>query len=328
MRPERVRALFVVGLAVLTAAVLFAALGVIAFRRTSTPPPPVAVPPTAPATSQPSAQPGPVGPPVLVAKIDNVAEARPPSGIGAADLIYVEPVEGGLSRLAAVFGTQKPPAIGPVRSARETDLELLPQFGRPTLAYSGSAPELVPLIDKASLQDASADKLPGAYYRDNSREAPHNLFARTDQLPPGAGWSPGSQLQFGSAPPGGAPAGHQEVRYKAAVVGFDWSPDQHKWLVSMDGRPYTAADSGRLGASTVVLQTVKIRDSQFHDVVGSASPFAETVGTGKALVLRDGQAFEANWSRPSVEAGTTYTTPSGQPLPFAPGQVWTVLTAG
>ncbi|MEV5650228.1 DUF3048 domain-containing protein [Nocardia sp. NPDC052254] len=262
---------------------------------------------------------------MLVAKIDNSPDARPPVGLGAADMVYVEPVEGGLSRLAAVFSTQKPPVIGPVRSARETDLTLLNQFGNPTLASSGAAPELVPAIDSSSLQNASADQQPAAYFRDYSRPAPHNLFVHPDQLPAGGGWPEASQPHFGPAPAGGRPTQHEEAQYPAAVVGFDWSPSDHKWLVSMDGAAYTAADTGQLMASTVVLQSVPVHNSAISDVAGSVSPLAQTTGNGQALVLRDGQAFPAVWSRPSSEAGTTYTSPTGAAIPFAPGQVWTVL---
>ncbi|MFI9535964.1 DUF3048 domain-containing protein [Nocardia fusca] len=262
---------------------------------------------------------------MLVAKIDNSPQARPPVGLGAADLVYVEPVEGGLSRLAAVFSTHKPPVIGPIRSARETDLTLLDQFGNPTSASSGAAPELVASVDQSSLRNASADRQPVAYYRDYSRDAPHNLFVRTDQLPVGGGWPPASQLHFGPTPAGGEPTQHQEAGYQDTVIGFDWSPGHHRWLVSMDGAAYIVADIGQLTASTVVVQSVQVRDSAVSDIAGSVSPLAQTVGSGRALVLRDGQAFPAVWSRPSPQAGTTYTTPTGTAIPFAPGQVWTVL---
>ncbi|MBF6351914.1 MULTISPECIES: DUF3048 domain-containing protein [Nocardia] len=266
-----------------------------------------------------------VGAPVLVAKIDNSPQARPPVGLGAADVVYVEPVEGGLSRLAAVFSTDKPPVIGPVRSARETDLTLLAQFGDPTLASSGAAPELVASVDRASLQNASAERQPGAYFRDYSRVAPHNMFVYSDQLPVGGGWPQASQLRFGPTPAGGEPTQHQEARYPATTIGFDWSPGQNQWLVSMDGAPYTATDIGRVVAGTVVLQSVQVHDSAVSDIAGSVSPLVETTGSGQALVLRDGLAFPAEWSRPSLQAGTTYTTPAGAAIPFAPGQVWTVL---
>ncbi|WP_169811705.1 DUF3048 domain-containing protein [Nocardia sienata] len=262
---------------------------------------------------------------MLVAKIDNSPQARPPVGLGAADVVYVEPVEGGLSRLAAVFSTDKPLVIGPVRSVRETDLTLLDQFGNPTLASSGAAPELVASVDRSSLQNASADRQPAAYYRDYSRAAPHNLFVHSDQLPVGGGWPAASQPHFGPTPAGGLPTQYQEARYQGTVFGFNWSPGNHRWLVSMDGAAYIVADTGQLVAGTVVLQSVQVRDSAVSDVAGSVSPLAQTTGSGKALLLRDGQAFPAVWSRPSPQAGTTYTTPTGTVIPFAPGQVWTVL---
>ncbi|MFR9729492.1 DUF3048 domain-containing protein [Saccharopolyspora sp. MS10] len=265
-------------------------------------------------------------PPVLAVKIDNVPEARPATGLGAADLVVVEPVEGGLSRLIALFGAQRPPVVGPVRSARETDLDLLPQFGHPALAYSGAAPELLPRLDDAPLDAVRPEQLPGAFFRGEDRPLPHNLYVRPADLPPGAPWAQQSRPRVGPAPAGGEPRESAQVDYRAASTGFTWSPQEHRWLVSMDGAPAVTTDGGRLGAGTVVLQQVEIRDSQLSDSKGSVTPHAQTVGSGRAVVLRDGQAFDARWSRPSPEAPTAYTTASGEPLPFAPGQVWVALT--
>src|SRR5262245_45110297 len=75
---------------------------------------------------------------VLAVKIDNIVNARPQTGLTHADIVYVLPVEGGLSRFLATFSSDYPPVIGPVRSAREDDLGLLRQFGRPAFAYSGA----------------------------------------------------------------------------------------------------------------------------------------------------------------------------------------------
>ena len=261
---------------------------------------------------------------MLAVKVDNAAAARPPIGIGAADVVYVEPVEAGITRLVAVFGSRYPPAVGPVRSARETDMGLLAQFGRPTLAFSGAAPELSSCLGSASLQDGSQAREPDAYYRGEG-DAPHNLFVRPSRLPEGLPWSPYAPLTFGPVPAGGTPSPYREVRYPNASVGFQWSPADGRWLVSFDGRPYAAADTGRLAPATVVLQTVPQRASDVSDSAGNRTPYVETTGAGRALVLRDGRAFEARWSRSSPEAGTSYTTPSGRPLEPAPGQVWVVL---
>lgn len=262
---------------------------------------------------------------MLAVKIDNAPQARPPTGLGAADQVVVEPVEAGITRLIGIFASQRPPVVGPVRSARETDLRLLPQFGRPALAFSGAAPELLPRINGSGLQVDSQAKVGAAYHRGRG-EPPHNLYVRPDKLPAGEGWSPGNPLVFGPLPAGGRPDGHEEVSYPHARVGFDWSEQERRWLVSFDGQPCSATDSGRLGAGTVVLQDVAERGSALKDSEGNVTPYAETVGSGHALVLRDGRAFDATWSRPTPESGTTYTGPDGAPLPFAPGQVWTALT--
>ncbi|MER7082038.1 Protein of unknown function [Saccharopolyspora kobensis] len=298
-------------------------LGGLALQPAGTRTVPIAGPPPPPPPEPPPAPP-PAGPPVLAVKVDNAPPARPPTGIGAADIVYVEPVEAGISRLIAVFGTRRPPVVGPVRSARQTDLRLLPQFGRPALAFSGAAPELLPEIGRTPVVSAPPEAVPGAFYRGPGQK-PHNLYVRPARLPAGGGWSPNAALTFGPVPGGGVPASAEEVAYRSARVGFTWSPAQQRWLVSMDGRPYAATDSGRLAASTVVLQEVPVSDSPFQDVVGNASPFAETVGTGRAVVLRDGAAFEGRWHRPAPELGTTYATPAGEPIPFAPGQIWIVL---
>lgn len=112
--------------------------------------------------------------PVLIVKIDNLAPARPQTGLTRADIVYVLPVEGGLSRLMAVFSAHFPPVIGPVRSSREDDIELLRQFGRPAFAYSGADPRLLPLVHRARIVDLY-DGLAGGYYRDPGRFAPDNL---------------------------------------------------------------------------------------------------------------------------------------------------------
>jgi hypothetical protein len=262
---------------------------------------------------------------VLAVKIDNAPQARPAKGLHAADLVYIEPVEGGVSRIIAVFASRLPPVVGPVRSARETDLRLLPQFGNPALAFSGAAPALRSRIAESPMRDVSATRVPGAYFRDKKRAAPHNMFLRPRRLPRGANWPASAQPQFGRPPEGGVPTEHDVVRYRAASVAFDWSTAQNRWLVSLDGAP-AMSDNHRLQAATVVVQQVRVRPSAIRDVTGSHSPVAETVGHGQARVLRDGRSFPATWSRAAPEQVTAYTTASGQPLPFEPGQVWTVLT--
>lgn len=264
--------------------------------------------------------------PVLAVKIDNIAAARPPTGLTSADLVYVLPVEGGLSRILAVFSSRVPPVIGPVRSAREDDLELLAQFGRPAFAYSGATPHLLPFVQRARTVDLYAGRA-GGYFRDPRRVAPHNLYAHTAQLlaeAPAASTARDIGFRFGPVPAGGQAARSFSVSYAAAAFTFSWSASEGRWLVSMDGKPARAAEGGQLSAPTVVIQYTKVRTSRFLEA-GSRPPYAESTGSGTAVVLRDGRTYDARWTRPAPDAGTTFTTASGQPMTFAPGPVWIVL---
>jgi hypothetical protein len=267
--------------------------------------------------------------PVLAVKIDNIVFARPQTGLRSADIIYVLPVEGGLSRFMAVFSSHIPPVIGPVRSAREDDLELLRQFGRPAFAYSGATPHLLPFVHRARIVDLYAG-IVGGYYRDLRRVAPYNLYAHTSQLlaeARGASKADDIGFRFGPAPAGGRATSSFSVSYPAASFTFRWSASARRWLVWMDGAPAAATEGGQLGGATVVIQYTVIRTSRFLEY-GSRPPYAQSVGSGRAVVLRNGMAYDVRWSRPSADGGTTYTLPSGQRMKFAPGQVWVVLARG
>jgi hypothetical protein len=264
--------------------------------------------------------------PVLAVKIDNVRPARPQTGLDKADIVYVEPVEGGLSRILGIFSGTLPPRIGPVRSARESDLELLAQYGKPGLIYSGANKTVLSAIRKASVVDLSPNRVSSAYRRSSAKPAPHNLMVDPRRLVGRDGISDAKDIgfRFGTLPTGlGTPTPQKVIRYGAASTTFTWSAKRHLWDVSFDGRAATT-DGVRLGASTVIIQYTKITSSTLHDVLGNATPYTHTVGSGTAVVLRDGVAVNARWSRPSAGVGTAFTTTTGAALPLATGQVWVV----
>ncbi|MBX9392651.1 DUF3048 domain-containing protein [Streptomyces sp. TRM72054] len=264
----------------------------------------------------------------LAVKVDNAAGARPHTGLDAADIVYVEQVEGGLSRLLAVYASELPKAVGPVRSARETDLELLRQFDRPTLAFSGAQTKLLPLIDRAPLHAEPPGRTLGAYYRATDRAAPHNLYLRPHHLMPS---TPGEAaltptgFTYGPAPEGGEPETTRTVRYPAARFTFTWDDSRDRYRVAMDGTAAVTTDGQPVAPSTVVVQYVRMRPSGYFDSRGNNSPYTETVGSGTAQVLRDGKSYEALWKRPDPDDGTRFTTADGEPVNFADGQVWVVL---
>ncbi|WP_324790379.1 DUF3048 domain-containing protein [Streptomyces sp. H51] len=266
---------------------------------------------------------------VLAVKIDNAPAARPHTGLDSADIVYAEQVEGGLSRLVAVYASRLPKVVGPVRSARESDLELLGQFDDPLLAFSGAQHRLLPLIDKAPLTPKTPDDAPNAYFRGTGRAAPHNLYLRPGRLlsaAPGPG-ALTTGFRYGAAPEGGRPESSRTVRFPAARFTFTWSASRHRWLVSMDGTPAVTTAGERVAPATVVVQYVKVRPSAFRDVLGNNTPYTETVGSGKARVLRDGRVYDVDWTRERPGDGTRFTAADGSRVSFARGQVWVVFAA-
>jgi hypothetical protein len=267
--------------------------------------------------------------PVLAVKIDNIVLARPQTGLTSADIVYVLPVEGGLSRFLAIFSSRIPPVIGPVRSARQDDLQLLRQFGRPAFAFSGAQPQLLPVVERARIVDLYAGRVTSPYYRDYHRIAPYNLYAHTHQLlahAAGASLAHSIGFVFGPAPAGGRTVARENVSYPAASFAFTWSAARNRWLVWMDGTRAASTEGRQLAAATVIIQHTVVSTSRFLER-GVRPPYAETTGSGTAVVLRGGKAYQARWARPSVEGGTTFTTDSGQPMTFARGPVWIVLVA-
>ncbi|MEO3785112.1 DUF3048 domain-containing protein [Actinocorallia sp. B10E7] len=270
---------------------------------------------------------------VLAVKIDNTGPAHPQEGLRSADIVYVEQVEGGETRIMAIFCSRLPERIGPVRSARISDLHLLDQFRRPALAFSGVQTKMKPLIREADLIDVSQDNGAGGYYRysggrASGRYAPYNLFGDPRSLlrqARKAGRARDIGFRFGPAPEGGRPIRQFTARWPAESLTFKWSARQKRWLSYHNGTVNTAAEGGILGGRTIVVQYVRTTRSRFHDFLGSYTPLLHTTGKGKALVLRDGKAYDCTWSRPSRRQGTVFTTEGGERMTFAPGQVWVVL---
>lgn len=271
---------------------------------------------------------------ILVVKIDDTVSARPQIGIDRADVVYIEQVEGGLTRLAAVFSSEIPTLIGPVRSARISDIDILAQYGRVVFAYSGAQGKMLPVISAANLNDYGAQRQsPTIYTRDEARTSPTDMVLRADLLlekvrsdgreiaqSRSVGWN------FGDAPAGGIAITGAEINWPAASYELTWSATEERWLISNNGVANMSASGTQHGPTTFVIQLVEILPSEYGDKFGGVTPFSKTVGSGTGYVLRDGKYFSATWTRPDELSGTTWRALDGSELAFARGQVWIALT--
>lgn len=283
-----------------------------------------------PADASPlSGRPGGAGKPTLIVKFDNTPNAQPHSGLTKADVVYVEEVEYGLTRLAAVFATDLPKVVGPVRSARISDLDLFANYGTPAFAYSGAQHKLRPFIAASALIDVSGDQGPYGYYRDGSRRAPYNFMGQPDKLiarAKKASDAPSIGFEFSKkAPAGGKAVGTITASYPSSSAKFVWNVKSGGYDVRLNGAPARATEGGTQRATTVVVQYVKQYDSGFGDKFGGRTPKEETIGTGKGWVFRNGKAYKITWTRDDKKSPTTFVGADGQVVPFAPGQIWVVL---
>lgn len=274
--------------------------------------------------------PDPTPGPVLAVKLDNTRNAQPHAGLHQADIVYIEEVEYGITRLAAVFADDVPERIGPVRSARITDIDLLAQYGSPAFSFSGVQSKMWPVIASSPLIDISPNKAAFAYQRDFSRRAPYNYFldgTKGLEAAPDASIERDIGFVFDASPPPDGKVGlSARVEWPAASAAFRYDQASRLYLVDLnDQRAQAEEHEDGQRAATVVIQYVEQNPSQFFDKGGGNTPHAETIGKGRAIILRDGLRYNARWQRPDADSGTTFTTRDGAPLTFKPGQVWVAL---
>lgn len=293
---------------------------------TEAPPAPPPPPPTNPLTGVQMAPPGAV----IGVKIDDTENARPHIATDQADVVYVEQAEAGLTRLLAVYGTQLP-TVGPVRSLRRSDAELLSQYGHIPLAASGGAGAAVAAVDNSVLINAQYGSVPDAYSRLNSRYAPYNLVADLNAVVAGTASTPAPDVGFRWAA--------DDPRLAAAAVGntvhtvvgqtsvdFVFDPASGRYVRYIDGVAQTVVGGAAESTPNVLVQICDVEaDPADVDVNGVVSMYTNTIGSGAAVLFRSGKRMDGTWSRPSLESGTTFTAADGTSMLLAPGGVWVVL---
>lgn len=274
--------------------------------------------------------------PVLVVKIDNAPMARPQIGLNQADVVFEEGVEGGITRFAALFHSEGSKPVGPVRSARTTDIHLISALRHPLFAYSGANATFQRHVDQAPLVDVGFDAHAGRYHRDSARPSPYNLFSETEKLfdlAPDGAVPPPALFAYRSpgAPPSGAEARAvtrarawwQASKYTEAL--WDWDPTARGWRRTQNGEAHVDAAGKQVTPANVVLQFVTYHDTGQVDSTGTAVPEADVVGEGDAWVLTGGMLIPCRWSKASDTDITHYTDASGAPVRLTPGKTWVEL---
>lgn len=274
-------------------------------------------------------QPNGLGKPVVVVKIDNTAPSHPQVGIQDADVVYVEEVEGGLTRLAAVFSSRLPGVVGPVRSARTNDIELFGQYGGIGIVYAGANRGVEAQVEASYLRNFNPSTS-GGWFR-SGRRAPYNLFFQLASQVRAhhniAKVKPvGFYFSTGLPQGGGRGVNGVSVSFSGfATISFSWNQAARGWSESMDGSPEYAASGGRITANNVLVMYVRQHPDGFVDVLGHPTPYSVTTGTGRALLLRDGHVFGGRWIRKNSASPTQWVLDNGHTMTLKRGTTWVLL---
>lgn len=264
--------------------------------------------------------------PALVIKIDNVDAARPQVGINQADVVFEEEVEGGLSRLAAVFHSRGSDPVGPIRSVRTTDVHLFSNLNRPLFASSGgNAGTREQLLD-STLVDVGPTEFPDIYFRESSRVPPHNYLSRTTDIwrsAAGQGGRPPALFTFlaaGAARPATAIAATGvDLTFGSTRVGYAWNGTG--WARTQNNRAHVDASGVQVAPTNVVVQFTRYGVSPADE----NSPEAIVSGSGEAWIFTNGYLVRGTWSRKNDASVTTYTDERGNTISLTPGNTWVEL---
>jgi Protein of unknown function (DUF3048) N-terminal domain/Protein of unknown function (DUF3048) C-terminal domain len=275
-----------------------------------------------PLTGLPNTDPTTLNRPAMAVKIDNHPSARPQLGINQADIIFEENVEK-LTRLAVVFQSEGADPVGPIRSGRIQDIDLLGSLNKPLFVWSGGNAKVTAAVIKSDLVDLSysvANK-DGGFARDSDRSAPHNLIAETTKLwtlSPEGSTAPPTQFSYraasDAAPATAKPTAGVKVSMDGVKVQWDWDATTGEFLRLQDNTPVVDTADVQLAVPNVIVLEVEYTNSY--------SPTSKTLGGGKVYVFTNGTLIEGTWERTDRLTPFLLKDSSGAVIKLTPGQTF------
>jgi hypothetical protein len=258
--------------------------------------------------------------PILGVMIENSEQSRPQSGLNAAGIVFESVTEGGITRLLALYQEDQPEIVGPVRSLRSHFLDWAMGFDA-SIAHVGGSPEALDLAKTREAKSLNQFTFSIPYYRDDSRTAPHNMYARTKDLRETQQSEGFERSSFADIPRANEPL--PETASAATNINIDFSgplyiveyrydPDKKTYTRYLAGQPHNdAVTSDPISVNNIVVLRVKISDGK-----------VQALGNGEALVFRDGKAIKANWSKEGFDQRINITGSDNTEIELNRGSTW------
>jgi hypothetical protein len=284
---------------------------------TATTQPPI---PTAPETGLPDPGGQSLTRPALWVKVENTPDARPQSGLGVADVVYEQVTEGDITRFVVLFNSQIPDVVGPIRSVRVMDPDVVAPLGG-VFAYSGGIQPTVDLINAAPVNAVDETSAGDAMFRDPTKYAPHNLYGHGAQLLGLGGKTVPIVPLFNYVGPGRTFTGDAVVSLIVGFpsgysVGYDYDAASNTWKRSMEGAPFIDASGQQITPTNVIVEFVGCC------LDGYEGARYQTIGSGDAWVFSAGHLVKGTWQRSDRSQPTRFVDIAGQPIPLTPGRTW------
>jgi hypothetical protein len=278
--------------------------------------------------------------PAVSCKVDNAPAGRPQFNLNKTDIVHVQMVEGGLTRLVATWHSQPVDKVGPVRSVRPMDADIAAAFGG-IFCYSGGVDMFIALLQDTSLyladENTQQSVKPNSFSRTPERFAPHNMVVDMALLQSQHEDLAAPQSIFNYAAfldetqdyePASASSGTTftdlTVEYPDATS--YWAGNgSGNLLRTQDGEPHMdGVSEEQVRAKNVVVLEVQI-DSSIRDVRYGVIPKTVMVGSGKAWVFVDGKYVEGTWTKASQTSPIELLDSTGAVIKLAPGNTWVEL---
>lgn len=263
--------------------------------------------------------------PVTGIIIENSPDARPQSGLKAAEVVYEAIAEGGITRFLALYQQNKPQLIGPVRSLRPYHLDWLKPYDA-SIAHVGGSSAALGTVRNGNWRDLEQFFNGNTYWRVSDRYAPHNVytsFNKLDALNRAKGYKKSEPKEFlreDEEPVKKPNATRVTVNISSALFNSSYRYDKknNRYVRSQAGVQHKDREKGAITPKVVIVLNVA-EHQQFQDTVREV---IKTTGSGKATIFQNGTVIKATWRKASRSSQLTFTDAAGEDVALARGQTW------
>ncbi|MGM8212078.1 DUF3048 domain-containing protein [Virgibacillus sp. W0430] len=260
--------------------------------------------------------------------VNNHPKARPQSGLSQADIVFEILSEGNITRLLALFQSEKPEVVGPVRSAREYYFELADAYGA-LYIYHGAAGFIDEMIDQRGIEHLNGaiyDNDGNLFKRESFRKAPHNSYllfpavesvANSKEYEMKRTYEELTFLEEGTEIEGDT-AAQATITYSNSAysnVQYEYNPANETYT-RYNGEEKTIELHTE---EPIELDNVFIVEA-YHEVIDSAGRRAiDMESGGDAYLLQQGKAQRLKWEN---QDGRIVPVKEGHVVGFVPGKTW------